>query len=264
MARFRAKIAHFLFLYIVVAVIAVTVMIPVGLAADDLELTEEVGKGCSPSNVNDTAFTAFSGFRDSVFAYLSSHVTPDNSPTDNAGETENSVYGLAVCRKYLSARECSKCIMEAVTQLKSSCPQSAGGRIYLDGCFLRYENSYFYDEPLDGGNSSNCLSTLTNSSDPQFSQMARTLSTQLITNASANKGYAVGSNGPLYGLAQCWPTVSISDCQTCLNDSRNLLLECIPGSEGRGLQAGCFMRYSNYLFYNSGTSYLDLLQLFAV
>lgn len=224
----------------------VAVMIPVGLSANDPVFELEVGKGCNPINVSGTMFTAFSGNRDSVLASLSSDLTPQLYASNNDGN----IYALAVCMKYLTSRQCSKCITGAVTQLKAYCSRSLGGRIYLDGCFVRYEDSSFDGQAVDAGNSSNCLYS-TNSSDPRFSERAQALSTQLITNASANNNYAVGSiNGSLYGLAQCWPSLSNNSCQTCLNDTRNLLLECTPMSEGRGLEAGCFMRYSTYMFYN--------------
>jgi hypothetical protein len=57
---------------------------------------------------------------------------------------------------------------------KSKLSQSNGGRIHLDGCFLRYENTSFYGQDVDPGASAYCAST--NDSDPQtfFSQRART------------------------------------------------------------------------------------------
>lgn len=151
--------------------------------------------------------------------------------------------------KLLNASECSQCIEEAATEAKQHCPEWNGARVHFDGCFLRYENNSFYHEGVDPGKYHYCAST--NDSDPQtFLQKAKDLSTQLITNASAKNSYTFGSiNGTLYGLAQCWPSLTNSVCQQCLNDAQNLLLTCPPRSEGRGLEAGCFMRYSTNSFF---------------
>lgn len=64
---------------------------------------------------------------------------------DKAGKTDP-VYGLAICLRYLSSRQCSECFIEVATELKASSTQSCGGRIHCDGCFLRYENSSFYGD----------------------------------------------------------------------------------------------------------------------
>lgn len=227
-------------------------MIAVCLATDDPETTLR-GEGCSDEHtytyVNSTAFHEN---LNAVFASLNSNLSSDGFATSiqNKSSKTDTVYGLAVCRQYLSARECLECVKVAETEVKKFCPRSNGGRVHLDGCSVRYENSSFYDEPVDGGMSSNCSST--NDGDPQTPfEKVEDLSKQLIANASASKGYAVGSvNGSLYGLAQCWPSLSNLSCQACLMQAQTQLLKCPPMVEGRGLEAGCFMRYSTYSFFS--------------
>jgi hypothetical protein len=260
-AGLMAEVAHFLFL--------VSMMIAVGLAADDPQ-SALLGEGCSnEATYSYVNATAFQENQDAVFASFRSNLSSNgfaNSMQNKFGNTDP-VYGLAVCRKYLSANECLECVTAAETQVKEYCPRSNGGRIHLDGCFLRYENTSFYGQDVDPGASAHCAST--NDSDPQtFSQRATTLSSQLIANASSNNSYATGSiDGSLYGLAQCWPTLTNTSCLGCLTEARNQLLTCLPKREGRGLEAGCFMRYSTYSFFTdnqtSRMSFLDLLQLFA-
>jgi len=245
-------------------------MIALGLAVNSEFAL--VGEGCSPHKyVNATAFT---DNLNSVLHYLLYKVSSNGFATsmqNKSGKTDP-VYGLAVCRKYLNARECSECVQEAANQaarlVKAHCSKPNGVRIHLNGCFLRYENNSFYDEDVDAGNYNNCTSTI--ASDPEaFSLTAQNLSRQLIRNASANNGYAVGSiDGSLYGLAQCWVSLVTGSCETCLTAAQNQLLTCPPRIEGRGLEAGCFMRYSNYSFFpynqTSCTSFLVLVQLFTV
>eukprot|EP00253_Pinus_taeda_P023922 PITA_23922 len=236
-----AELAHFPLLLIMAAI-----MIAVGVAADDPQ-SKLVGEGCSPHMyVNATAFT---DNLDSVLQSLFSNLSSDGFATSmqiDSGKTDP-VYGLAVCRRYLNASECSQCVKEASIQAKAVCPQVNGARIHLDGCLLRYENNTFYSQDVDPGNYASCAGT--NSID---SQTAQVLSAQLINNASENNGYAVGSiDGSLYGLVQCWPSLTISSCQRCMTEAQNKLLTCPPQSEGRGLEAGCFMRYSTCSFFTN-------------
>lgn len=54
-------------------------------------------------------------------------------------------YGLAQCYGDLSLLDCVLCYAEARTVLPQCYPVN-GGRIYLDGCFMRAQNFSFYQE----------------------------------------------------------------------------------------------------------------------
>lgn len=239
-----AELVHFPLLVIMLAI-----MVAVNLAADDPQTTL-VGKGCSPYMYVNA--TAFNDTLDSVLQSLFSNLSSDGFATSMQIDSRKTdpVNGLAVCRKYLNAGECLQCVKEAAEQAIKLCPTTSNGvRVHLDGCFLRYENYTFYSQDVDSADIFYCPGT--NSSDSQtFPQRAKDLSTQLITNASKSNGYAVGSiDGSLYGLVQCWPSLTSSSCQRCMTEAQNQLLNCPPQSEGRGLEAGCYMRYSTYSFF---------------
>eukprot|EP00253_Pinus_taeda_P001528 PITA_01528 len=246
-----AEVARFSLLVTMVVMIIITV----ALAADDAKYPV-AGAGCK--NIQTHRYVNVTEFRknlNAVFASLRSTLSSDSfaiSTEDSFAVSTDPVYGLAVCEKYLTVPQCIECFTEAATKIKAHCPISNGARILLDGCFLRYENSSFYGEGLGAGFSNSYCSS-TNDTDPQtFSERAHLLATQLITNASTNNSYAVGSiNGSLYGLAQCWPSVMSSNCQRCFKEAQNKLLGCIPHREGRALEAGCTMRYSNYSFFTN-------------
>ena len=132
-----AKFTHFAFLGMIIAV---------ALANDDPQFEQVDQIGCSDQQkytyVNATAFQEN---RDSVLASLLSGLSEDGYSTnyeDRAGKTDP-VYGIAVCRKYLNARECSECFTKAANLMKERCSRSNGGRIHLDSCFLHYEKYYF-------------------------------------------------------------------------------------------------------------------------
>lgn len=163
-------------------------------------------------------------------------------------------YGLAQCYGDLSLVDCVLCYAEARTVLPTCFPNN-GGRIYLDGCFMRAENYTFFDEYLDSQDTKLCGNTTTNSS--SFANSTRMAVAKAVENATDGKGYGRAEvaisgamNQSVYVLANCWKTVNSSGCRACLENASKAMLSCLPTSEGRALYTGCFMRYSNTNFLN--------------
>lgn len=163
-------------------------------------------------------------------------------------------YGLAQCYGDLSLLDCVLCYAEARTVLPQCYPNN-GGRIYLDGCFMRAQNYSFFEEyqgPLDQVICGN--TTIKNST---FETSARQAVAQATANAPRNGGYARAqvivpgtANVSAYVLANCWRTLNQSACQACLKRASASMLKCLPSSEARALHTGCFMRYSDQDFLN--------------
>ncbi|CAK9161780.1 unnamed protein product [Ilex paraguariensis] len=63
-------------------------------------------------------------------------------------------------------------------------------------------------------------------------------------------GFGVFEMKGVYGLAQCWKTVSKDGCRECLEKAGQEVRGCLPSREGRGLNAGCYLRYSTVKFYS--------------
>eukprot|EP00253_Pinus_taeda_P008027 PITA_08027 len=233
---------------------AMNIMALVGLAANDSQFPF-VGKYCSPQQTNSTAFYAN---REAVLASLGRNLSADGFATlmqNKAGKTDP-VYCLAVCQKYLSASDCSECYTDSVYQFKTNCNQSIGGLVHLDGCFLRCENTKFYKQAVNNWTSFYCDS-INDRNTQIFNQRTLALLTQLKTNASANNSYAAGSidAGYVYGLAQCWPSLTNASCQDCLTEAqKQIVSNCLPRRGGRGLEAGCFLRYSTRSFFQISES----------
>ncbi|XP_061372746.1 cysteine-rich receptor-like protein kinase 2 isoform X2 [Gastrolobium bilobum] len=163
-------------------------------------------------------------------------------------------YGLAQCYGDLSLLDCVLCYAEARTVLPQCFPYNAG-RIYLDGCFMRAGNYSFFNEykgPEDRALCGN--STKKNSS---FQAAAKHAVLRAVQDAPNNKGYARGkvavsgtANESAYVLADCWRSLDTSSCKACLENASSSILGCLPWSEGRALNTGCFMRYSDTDFLN--------------
>lgn len=172
------------------------------------------------------------------------------------GSGPNTNYGLAQCYGDLSLLDCVLCYAEARTILPQCFPNNSG-RIYLDGCFMRAENYSFFGEYKGKGDSVVCKNTTKKSL--SFQESAKEAISKAVENAAnSEKGFArekigvVGStNESAYVLADCWRSLNSSSCKACLEDaSSSLILGCLPFSEGRALNTGCFMRYSDTDFLN--------------
>lgn len=170
------------------------------------------------------------------------------------GKGPDTNYGLAQCYGDLSFLDCVLCYAEARTVLPQCFPFN-GGRIFLDGCFMRAENYSFFQEFTGPQDHAVCGNRTRKSS--AFQESARRAVLQAATDAPNNSGYARvalqasgTSNESAYVLADCWRTLNANSCRACLENATESILGCLPWSEGRALNTGCFMRYSDINFLN--------------
>ncbi|KAH9302313.1 hypothetical protein KI387_013896, partial [Taxus chinensis] len=188
--------------------------------------------------------------------------TPQNSGfnTSSHGQSPNQVYGLLQCIGQISAENCSNCSREANNSIHEVCGNDRGGRISLDDCFFRYDNSNFTSKLDTDG------SYLTNVNDVASSLEAnyKSITTDLLSNLSnqvyndpEKKGYALGSANyssadKVYGRVQCWRDLSVKDCRTCLFTARQTLENCCSSKQGgQCLLGSCPVRYEIYPFFGS-------------
>lgn len=178
-----------------------------------------------------------------------------------SGTGPDANYGLAQCYGDLSPLDCVLCYAEARTLLPQCFPVN-GGRIFLDGCFMRAENYSFFREhsgPLDRAVCGN----RTRGDHPTFRASARRAVSEAVSGAVNTGGYGraaadAAANESAFVLAECWKTLDAGACRACLENASRSALGCLPSSEGRALNTGCFLRYSDVDFLNpvprSGTS----------
>ncbi|KAL3644509.1 Cell division control protein 2 [Castilleja foliolosa] len=166
-------------------------------------------------------------------------------------------YALAQCYGDLSLVDCVLCYAEARTLLPQCYPMT-GGRLYLDGCFMRSENFSFFDEFTGPGDRAIC-GNITRQ-DPPFQESTRRAVSQAVSTAGNGNGFARAqvpisgaANESVYVLAECWRTISPEGCRACLENATASILGCLPSSEGRARNTGCFMRYSDRDFLNPET-----------
>nr|XP_043633417.1 cysteine-rich receptor-like protein kinase 2 [Erigeron canadensis] len=177
-----------------------------------------------------------------------------------------SVWGLATCRNYVSNANCVACYDYAVAQLKV-CGTVNGAHAFYDDCDVRYENDNFYaDANIRAG-----VVICGNTSSPQASDFRKTtesLLSDLGTAAPKTSYYYAAStrrlsnsNITVYAIAQCNLNLTQSMCKECLSSRYSSLDDCLPGTTGRAIDNGCFMRYSRTPFFgqNQTTDITNLL-----
>ncbi|GLJ51898.1 hypothetical protein SUGI_1102480 [Cryptomeria japonica] len=62
------------------------------------------------------------------------------------------------------------------------------------------------------------------------------------------------SNTTVYGLASCIRSLQMDSCQKCLAIALDNINKCIPRSQGRAVDAGCYLRYDSQPFYPSNVT----------
>ncbi|XP_074272080.1 cysteine-rich receptor-like protein kinase 10 [Silene latifolia] len=176
--------------------------------------------------------------------------------TSVAPSTKDAVYGMFLCRGDQNVTACRDCVATATTDLQDTdCPNRVVALSWYDECMVRYSNVSFYgkmeQDPLFRlMNKQNVTGNMTT-----FQQILGNLMNNLTVqavNGGPNKKYSTGkidytSLQTLYGLVQCTPDLSTSQCDECLKIAIGLLVVSLGA---RTMQPSCYARYEIYPFFN--------------
>ncbi|KAG7012800.1 Cysteine-rich receptor-like protein kinase 3, partial [Cucurbita argyrosperma subsp. argyrosperma] len=177
------------------------------------------------------------------------------------GTGNTTVYAFGQCMNDLTQSDCDLCFAQMKTQILRCLPfqlATRGGRLFYDGCYVRYDYYNFFNESLSAVDRPVCGKVDYGGNRTIFSDNAMKLARNLSVVAPKNDGFAVGlvdfRNVSVYGLAQCWKFVRGDSCSKCLADAAKEIATCPPKADGRVLNAGCFFRYSTERFYFNSTA----------
>ncbi|KAM4131698.1 hypothetical protein ACJW30_01G194900 [Castanea mollissima] len=214
-----------------------------------------LNSGCSQYNVSDV-----SNFYTNLNATFSDLRTQLNNnkyfATAQQVKGSESTYALVQCRNYLSSADCLACFTAAVSKIRN-CSAANGARVIYDGCFLRYESNIFFDQTTLPGNQGYCGNQIASQPNAFSTAADRLLKDLQVATPringffAASKREVVDSSGnvTVYAVAQCVETATESGCQNCLNVASNNIQLCVPNGDGRAVDAGCFLRYSDTPFF---------------
>ncbi|KAL1808260.1 hypothetical protein ACET3Z_025250 [Daucus carota] len=175
-----------------------------------------------------------------------------------SGRGNATVFTFGECMKDLSKKDCDLCFAQCKTQILRCLPFQRlvrGGRLFYDGCYLRYDDYMFFNESVSRVDRTVCGKDEFVGDQSLFRSNVVELVRNLSFQGAKNDGFYAGDvrrgNLSVFGLAQCWEFVKRRDCQRCLADSVSRIGACLPKDQGRVLNSGCYMRYSTQRFYNN-------------
>ncbi|CAK8569576.1 unnamed protein product [Lathyrus sativus] len=182
------------------------------------------------------------------------------------GENTNKVYAVGLCRGDVKQAECLNCLKASTNNLTQLCPnrKEAIGWYQDEKCMLRYSDRNIFRlmeiGPAYYAKNPNDATDLI-----VFNETVRNLLDDLTKKAalgdSSLKYAAESVRGPnyqtIYGLVQCTPDLSGSDCSSCLVQSvARIPIDCCKDKiGGRVVRPSCNMRFeTNFLFYDPTTT----------
>ncbi|KAK2977248.1 hypothetical protein RJ640_005510 [Escallonia rubra] len=173
----------------------------------------------------------------------SSDLNSDGFFNTSIGQSPNQVYAIGLCRGGQNVTSCRNCLSNTIIVITQSCPNQREASGGYDGCRLMFSDHNIVYSPeyyllyfRCNGNSAGNLA--------QFNDILGNLLLSLRDGAAmAPQKYAVDEANftivqNIYGLAQCMPDVSESDCRRCLDMARIDMTNNCSGRIGGRLQNG--------------------------
>ncbi|KAE8775158.1 protein kinase [Hordeum vulgare] len=206
-----------------------------------------LNKGCSMYNATPTA--TFLSALNSTFAELRANLSAGGGfATVVQPRIVAPTFAVAQCRPYVVGRDCVACFDAAAARVRAYCGAVTGGRAILDGCVVRYESLAFFDQATLPGNTELCNGSTV--AGGVFNGAVQALVRDLTTAVPRfPRLVAMAARTGVYAMAQCVETVGMDGCAQCLEVASRNIGRCPPKSDGRAVDAGCFMRYSDKPFF---------------
>ncbi|XP_058197635.1 cysteine-rich receptor-like protein kinase 10 isoform X1 [Rhododendron vialii] len=238
-------------------------MIPITIGADPNYLYVECPNATLSTTSTYAANSTYQTNLNTLLSGLSSNsynssigfynFTAGSSPPDVA-------YGLFICRGDVSAAVCRDCVTYAVGDVVKRCPRSKRVTIWYDECILRYSNESIFSTSdtsfrlmlINPQNATNATSFREALGKVMNDVSARASSHDSGRKFATTELMNYSSLQPVYGLAQCTPDLSTTDCNTCLRTGIAIFPSCCDAKIGaRVLFPSCYVHYETYPFYNS-------------
>lgn len=259
MAPFKYSITHFI--YILLSLLAL-------LSFSFARETNDEDKGFSYWKCKEGSTFKPNGTFEANLKALLSYLASNSSANDSGfystitgWGTTDSITGQFLCRGDVNSTTCHDCVTLAATEILQRCPNQTDAIIYYDFCMLRYTNQSFeFDSVVASALVNTNNASVSASEESRFNESLGKLLSDVAEKAanpapSSNKKFATGevaftSTEKLYGLEQCTPDLTSSECEECFQKALEELWVCCEGILGaRVMLTGCFIGYEIYPFY---------------
>lgn len=169
-----------------------------------------------------------------------------------SGDTEDTIYGLAMCFADTERPDCAPCLTDAAAELAGT--RCAGRRdmiIWYVHCLVRYDDDAFFGtadispaQRFDVPNPNNF------SDSARLGMVRQRLAARVLAAAATSTLWfafdaeEVAANATLHGLAQCTLDLPAEECNRCLASHMAWLTGCCADMDGVRLNGpSCYVRY---------------------
>ncbi|KAL0659597.1 hypothetical protein Bca4012_080182 [Brassica carinata] len=174
------------------------------------------------------------------------------------GQNPDMVFGLFLCRAYVSFEICRDCISFAVKDTLNHCPNEKEALIYYDECMLLYTDRNILLDPVTKIGELMVVNqqNATANNPVRFSKVVLSLMNEAADEATASprkfafkkENYAPSQTVYVLVQCKCMPDLTTVMCSSCLKQTiKNLPRDKIGA---RLLSPSCILRYDIYPFYN--------------
>jgi hypothetical protein len=181
------------------------------------------------------------------------------------GENLDKVYAIGLCRGDLLPNNCRSCLESARANITRTCQNRKEAIFWSqdEKCMLRYSDrlilNVMEDVPMFASNNDDD-SVDVDLSNEVVNNLLGNLTSRAVKGDSRIKYAASSLPGPkyevIYGLVQCTPDLSETDCNSCLVKSLQQIPSCCKNKiGGRVVRPSCNMRFeTSFLFYEPRAS----------
>ncbi|KAL8140302.1 hypothetical protein V2J09_006323 [Rumex salicifolius] len=209
---------------------------------------------CVYRNGNYTSNSTYKHNLDNLLSQLATDTQIDYGFFNlSAGRQPDQVNLVALCRGDISFSDCHRCLNSTIEQIRQVCPDQKEAIMWVDTCMLRYTNRSIFNSMEESPGHYDCDAV--NASDPTtlWSAVGGLLSD---LQSQASKGdsrlkFAIreanvsGSSMKVYGLVQCTPDLSETDCYNCLHSTIDYLQQNCYGRIGaKDVEPNCISSVS--------------------
>ncbi|XP_051128444.1 cysteine-rich receptor-like protein kinase 44 [Andrographis paniculata] len=203
---------------------------------------------------NYTANSTYGANLNAALAAVSSNGSQYGFYSAVAGQGQDRVHAIALCRTDIRVDECTTCVRTAAFELLQLCPNQKQAIRWYEFCLL-----HFSDGPITRNRSEvmyRLINTANVTNPQQFQQTLTSLLDDLRVRAANGSSFLKAAAGTrnlsdsntLSVLLQCLPTLSSPECSECL---LRVIGRLYPSTQGtRMLSPSCILRYELYSFYN--------------
>jgi len=216
---------------------------------------------CDNKNGNYTINSTYHKNLNTLLSTLSSHTEIDYGFYNfSYGQNSDKVNAIGLCRGDVKPDACRSCLNVSAATITELCPNQKEALLWLNTskCLLRYSPRTIFGvmESSPGYYLSNVNNvTEADKFNQALSNLMRSL-TVVAASGDSRQKYAADSASAsnfqtVYGLVQCTPDLSETDCNRCLDGAISEIPSCCGNKMGgRVLRPSCNIRFESAIFYD--------------